>query len=193
MDVRPELQIQTMIKAMVDVVLPAVDPNHRMAQEQARLVIATLRLVAQRLPIAYRYDRDELERYAALARDVLVQIGAAVPAPTTATLERLVARASDVLDRARAEPAELEAATFEMRAAVGELIQSVDVSGDAPARTRLRKLILEAARTELQRERALVVDMGFETGTAAVPPPIEKQLAGPCIGNARRRADGGDS
>ena len=45
MDVRPELQITSMMKAMEDIVLPAVDPDNRLAQEQARLVIATLRLV----------------------------------------------------------------------------------------------------------------------------------------------------
>ena len=50
MDLRPSLQVQTVIKAMTDVVLPAVDPNNKLAQEQARLVIGMLHLVAQRQP-----------------------------------------------------------------------------------------------------------------------------------------------
>ncbi|MCK9285355.1 MAG: hypothetical protein M0P39_13860, partial [Rhodocyclaceae bacterium] len=60
MDLRPALQVQTVIKAMTDVVLPAVDPNNKLAQEQARLVIGMLHLVMQRQPLMYRYDRDEL-------------------------------------------------------------------------------------------------------------------------------------
>ena len=92
MDVRPELQLQSMIKAMTDIVLPAVDADNRLAQEQAHLVIATLQLVANRLPIAYRYDRDELERYVGLSRDLLAAVGgtvgAAAVAPTTPTPAR---------------------------------------------------------------------------------------------------------
>ena len=37
MDLRAPLQLKSMIKSMSDVVLPAIDPGNRMAQEQAQL------------------------------------------------------------------------------------------------------------------------------------------------------------
>jgi len=176
MDVRPEIQIQSMIKAMIDVVLPAVDPEHKMAQEQARLIIGTLQLVAKRLPIAYRYDRDELERYVALSQALMDQVGATLAGPTMTTLEKLAAQGGDVLERARAEPAELEKAVFDLRATVGDLVHEARSKGTPEARTAVTRLVLTAAKTEIDRERALVVDMGFEMDPEHMPVPIDKQL-----------------
>ena len=176
MDIRPDIQIQSRIKAMIDTILPAVDPEHKMAQEQARLVIGTLQLVAKRLPIAYRYDRDELDRYVTLARDLVAQVGHSLGGPTISAMETLAAHGGDVLDRARAEPAELEAAIFDLRATVGELIQEARAKGNPEAKATIRKLVLAASKQELDRERALVVDMGFENDPANMPIPIEKQL-----------------
>jgi len=176
MDVRPELQLQSMIKAMSDIVLPAVDADNRLAQEQARLVIATLNLVAKRLPIAYRYDRDELERYVRLSQDLLASVGTTVAGAAVAQLQALNDSGADVLERARAEPAELETTVFALRAAVGELIQETRAGGDPRCQAAVRSLVLAAAKQELDRERALVVDIGFEADPQDMPVPILEQL-----------------
>ena len=176
MDVRPELQLQSMIKAMNDIVLPAVDIDNRLAQEQAHLVIATLQLVANRLPIAYRYDRDELERYVGLSRDLLAAVGGTVGAAAVAPLQALVDSGADVLARARAEPSELESTVFALRAGVGELIQDTRAGRDPRAQAAVRSLVLSAAKQELERERALVVDIGFEADPLDMPAPILEQL-----------------
>src|SRR3546814_17918669 len=47
-----DLQLQVVIKALKDTVMPAVDPAHRMAIEQLGLSIATLSMVRERLPLA---------------------------------------------------------------------------------------------------------------------------------------------
>lgn len=176
MDVRPDIQLQAVIKAMIDVVLPAVDPEHKMAQEQARLVVGTLQLVAKRLPIAYRYDRDELNRYVALSRELITQVDSKAGGAAMVQLEALAKQGADVLERARAEPAELETAIFNLRAKVGEVIQTVHVEGGTAAQASVRKLVLSMSKEEQDRERALVVDMGFESDPAHIPPPIEIQL-----------------
>lgn len=177
MDVRPDLQIQSMIKAMSDIILPAVDADNRLAQEQARLVIATLQLVAKRLPIAYRYDRDELGRYLNLSRDLLAQLGKSQVSPVVSRLEQQLANGADVFERARAEPSELESSIFELRATVGELIQETRTQNHPATRATVRKLVLAAAKLELDRERALVVDIGFEADPNDMPRPILEQLA----------------
>lgn len=176
MDIRPDIQLQSMIKAMIDVVLPAVDPGHKMAQEQARLVIGTLQLVAKRLPLAYRYDCDELDRYVAFARELVAEMGPHIGGGDRAELERLAAHGGAVLDAARADPPEIEAAIFELRAAVGRLIQDVNANAPAESRKTLRQRVLKMSKRELERELALVIDMGFETDPAKRPAPIEQQL-----------------
>ena len=71
MDIRPSLQIQVMIKAMEQVVVPSVDPVNKIAHEQASLVLATLRVLEQRMPLWRNYLRDELRRLAALVDEWL--------------------------------------------------------------------------------------------------------------------------
>lgn len=176
MEIRPDIQIQTILKALVDVILPAVDPENKLAQEQTRLAIGTLQLVAKRLPIAYRYDRDELNRYVGLSRGLIAQVGKKAGGRVVTGLEALAAHGADVLDRARAEPAEMEKAIFDLRAMIGELIEAVHAGGDAAAQAAIRQLVLAAAKQELERERAAVVDMGWETDPRTHAAPIEAQL-----------------
>ena len=176
MDVRPEIQIQSMIKAMIDVVLPSVDAENKLAIEQSHLIIGTLQLVAKRLPIAYRYDRDELERYVALSKALVSQLDPVPGSTSTGELAKLVVRGNDVLERARAEPSELESTTFDLRASVGSLIAETRAKGTPEAKAIVRNLVLDASKKELERERALVVDIGFEPDPSNLPTPIDKQL-----------------
>ena len=101
MQLRPDLRIQSSIDAMVNVVIPAIDKEDGLAQEQAQLVVGMLSLLAQWLPLEYRYDRDELARLLAAADEVGGQLAGG--ARTTEARERFAAvavEAHDVLRRA---------------------------------------------------------------------------------------------
>ena len=154
MDLRPALQIQTVIKAMTDVVLPAVDPNNKLAQEQARLVIGMLHLVAQRQPLMYRYDRDELSRFLALA-ETLEDQAKDLPGAKEAlhALANSVEAGEDVLDRARAEPSELENANFDLREKIGALITAIYSAGDVAKLKHISTTVTAHAKEQLLRER----------------------------------------
>jgi hypothetical protein len=89
MQMRPALQIQSMIKAMMDVVLPAVDPSNKLALEQSRLVIGMLSLMAQQLPLQFRFDCDELSRLLKLA--AALQHAARGGPQTTACIDSVAA------------------------------------------------------------------------------------------------------
>lgn len=179
MEVRPEIQLKVVLKALTDVILPAIDPANKLANEQTRLAIGTLQMVAKRLPIAYRYDRDELERYVALSKEVMAEIGPLLESADLAALQGLTSQAADVLDRARAEPVELEETALKLRNCVSTLMEAPAIAANKTAKARMGRLILNASKTELERERALVVDMGFDTDAASLT-PIEQQLAPVC-------------
>ena len=93
MEMRPSFQIPALIKSLTDVVLPAVDPANKLAQEQGQLIVGMLHLIAQRLPLQYRYDRHELLSFIGLA-DEIASHGASI-AEAAATLATLAAAASD--------------------------------------------------------------------------------------------------
>ena len=170
MELRPALQIQTILKAMTDVVLPAVDPDNKLAQEQSRLVVGMLHLLAQRLPLMYRYDRDELARFLALA-DTLQNQARDLPGARDAlhALTNAVESGEDVLDRARAEPGELEAANFELREKVGALLGKIYDGADMTQLTHISKTVTAHAKEQLLRERSWLIMMGLEADPKAIP------------------------
>jgi hypothetical protein len=170
MELRPTIQIQSILKAMTDVVLPAVDPENKLAQEQARLVIGMLHLLAQRLPLIYRYDRDELSRCLALAHALRQQVQDIPRASESARhLAASVAAGENVLDRAKAEPGELEAAIFDLREKVGAMIQTANAAATASQLQGMKSVVLAAAKEQLIRERAWLSMQGWEPDPKKVP------------------------
>lgn len=174
MDLKPELQIKTAIKAMTDVVLPAVDPDNKLAQEQAQLVIGMLGLAVSQLPLMFRYERDELMRFLDLARQIQPQTreGSAVAAALAISLQR----GADVLERARAEPDELTQANAALRDAIGALVTEMGTQLDANAFKRVATAVTAHADGQLLRERALVRAQGWEPDPESIP-AIDSLLA----------------
>ncbi|MDH1440439.1 hypothetical protein N5O88_09820 [Pseudomonas sp. GD03721] len=183
MELRPEFLIQTVIKAMTDTVLPAVDPNNKLATEQAQLVIGMLGIVRQRLPLMYRFDRDELDHMLALASALHTQ---AVDVPGVAEhLQALtggVAAGRDVLSRAKAEPDELVAANFALREQVGALITALYADAGSSDLKRTSALVTGHAREQLLRDRAFLIAQGWETDPQAIP-DLETLLSQRTAGN----------
>lgn len=174
MDLRAEMQIDTLIRAMEHVILPAIDPADATAQEQGALVLATLRLIADRLPMTYRYDRDELSRYVTLAAALLEALD--VEDVARRALAVAHAEGTDTLARAGAEPAELVERSRVLRAHVGDLAERVAGAG-AECDT-LRRLIFAAAREQTVRERKWLEPTGFDAAAADLP-SLEAQLPAP--------------
>jgi hypothetical protein len=171
MQMKPALQIQSVLKALTDVVLPAVDPHNKLAQEQLRLVIGTLSLMQQQLPLQFRFDCDELRRLLALCRQ-LQPLVPDRPGPRTAAavLESQTRLAAGVLERAQAGPAEVEQAVRALRACSGELITQVFEAGEPGSRQAVQDAVLRASREQLLRDRAWVLPQNWEPDPKVLPP-----------------------
>jgi hypothetical protein len=169
---RYEIQLQTMIKAMVDTVLPAVDPLNALAQEQSRLVIGTLMLMADQLPLQFRFDCDELTRMigfadelGALLEDCTGTVAEALPALTAST-----AAGRSLLSRPMADPTEIVAVARAIRAASDHLVDVVFTDECARAyRAGVRRVVLDHSRSEIMRDRLWTRSQGFEPDTENLP------------------------
>lgn len=170
MELRATFQIPTLIKAMTDVVLPALDPNNKLAQEQAQLIIGSLHLIAQRLPLQYRYDRHELDSFIELATQLQDLSGGSTELrEAMAALDHSVASGREVLARAGAEPLELETANRVLRDALGRLVQAAAVLHDEPRRRSIETAVMAHAQELLLRERAWLAMQGWEGKDAGLP------------------------
>ena len=180
MQLRYAIQLQCMMKAMADVVLPAVDPDNRLAQEQARLILGTLSLMAKQLPLQFRFDCDALGRSVALAQELLQQLGTLQD--IEGAQERLAARmatATEVLARALADPQELVSAIHGLREAIGAVVGDVSARASTAQVASVQKCVLEHGKEQLLRDRSWLLAQNWEPNPESVP-PIETLL-----GNAR--------
>ena len=126
MQLRSEIQLASMIKAMKDVVIPAVDAKNDLAIQQAHLIVGLLNLMVHQLPMQFRFDRDEVQRLIAAAQS-LSQLPTADRAIGEAAqqLEASRAAAAVVLDRCTTDPAELVTAVRDMRETLGALMSEI--------------------------------------------------------------------
>ncbi len=172
MQMRAPLQIQSIIKAMTDVVLPAIDPDNKLAQEQARLVLGSLALIAKQLPLQYRYDCDELARLEAFCQSLqsLAQGG-------TETTGALAALALELREAGvqSASPEEIEQRVRNLRQLSGAVITAVYVDGSSAARKDVRAAVLAMSKEQVLRDRSWVLSQGWEGDPKSIP-PIEQLL-----------------
>ncbi|MGQ0620679.1 MAG: hypothetical protein ACT4QA_12300 [Panacagrimonas sp.] len=170
MQMRPQVQIQSVIKALSDVVLPALDPQNKLAQEQLRLVMGLLGLMAKQLPLQFRFDCDELARLIAFSTELqaLAKGGGETQAASAALAESVKA-AGLTAERAKAGPNQVEHAVRDLRAATGHLITQVFEDGEASSRERVQKSVLAMSKEQLLRERSWVLTQGWEPDPKAVP------------------------
>lgn len=169
MQMRPDIQLQSVLKAMSDVILPAIDPGNQLAQEQARLCMGLLSLLRERLPLQFAYDCEELRRLADSAQALAGQPALAAQDGTQA-LSAARADALQVLDRAQAGPAEVTQAVRALRAHMGALVQHAGEVLPAEALAEVQAEVLRCSRAQLVRERAWFLPQGWESRPDAIPP-----------------------
>lgn len=170
MQMRPEVQLAAMIKAMTDVVVPALPQTNKLALEQAQLVVGMLNLMQAQLPVQFRFDRDELRRLVETAERLhAVSTSDGGTAVAIEQVDGPRSRAADVLVRCQATPEELRVAILEMRAALCALVDASAASEDAGARGQIETMLLAMSKEQLLRDRALMKPQRWEPDPAAVP------------------------
>lgn len=171
MNFRYDIQVKTAIRAMQEVVIPALDSVNKMAVEQAALVVGMLQLLEHTLPLVYRYDCAELEANLALVQKLCAAVEG-VPSlhQSSGQMEAVAAAACATLNRPRVDPKEIEQACTEIRSAISEFIILIYRHAPVPARQDIARLTLSSARKQLVRERAWVISQGWESQPEKLQP-----------------------
>lgn len=179
MQMRPEIQITAAIKALEDVVIPAIPAEHGLAAEQSRLVVGMLRLMARQLPLQFAFDRDELARLIGCGDEMLAAFDT-VPdlRAAAASLRAARAEAASVLAGCRIGPDALHDAARALNLAVA---RAVDMAATVQAPglfDKVQAAVTAQAKGQLLRDRALMAPQGWEPDPAALPTIDELLVAG---------------
>lgn len=169
MQIRPQLQIQTIIKAMREDIIPALDQTNQLAMQSAQLTIGTLTLLSQHLPLSYRYDCDELARLIGTAGELLRATGGEQTQAALAALKTAQRLGSQVLDRARAEPGELTDAVHALRTATSQTVRAVHADGSEAVQKQVSAAVMKMSGEQLLRERSWLLAQGWEPDPKSVP------------------------
>jgi len=147
------LRFQSMLRAMVEVVIPALPSDQRLALDQAQIIAGNLRILIDQAGRTSDYDRVDLAESAALGRkladllDVASAIDTATPDGERALADR-VAATKQVTDA---------------------LLRTALDHDDAAIRGAAGRLVLDQAEKQLIRERVWLRGAGFELDPEALP------------------------
>ena len=154
-----ELQLAVTIKALRDVVLPAVDPANGAAVEQAQLALATLGMISAHLPYREKLANTELANALAMA-DSMSDAGATSPG-FKAAQETARKRAGDpATDHGDMETARL---------ALLEEMERLLASAPGEHFATWSHACLAAMQPQLDLQRRWTAGAGFDPDAAALP------------------------
>lgn len=157
-----DTQLQVSLRALQDVVAPALAGAEKHAVEQLMLAVLTIGFVKTRLPEARRFYRLELRNWIGLARDV-----AAIAVAENGLAARVEA-AEAILNDPEKDLADFESASRQLRDAVTKA--SSDAVG-TPHAERLDAAILDRHSEMLAQSRQWCLPFGFELQPELLPKP----------------------
>ena len=145
-----DLRITTMVRAMQDVVLPAIDSANGLAREQASLVFGHLNLLAAQWSRADDYARVCLA-------DLEQTVSGLVPAGGP-----LTRAAAGGVQAARAETGAAEVRYKRLMAATDALVRAADQDAEASFADALRDCLLAFTLRQSTRDRSWFAGSGFD-------------------------------
>lgn len=155
-----ENALRAAIKALRDVIAPAIDPADPLANEQVKLVIDQLQFVRERLDRFYDAQRFELNHYLSMARSI-AQLKPSCKAGTMATLNDAILFGESERGKIGVSIPELRAATARLSASIRALLREAPDFPDQE-REKIDMLVLSASDCMIDFERAWYLPLGFD-------------------------------
>ena len=149
-----ELRIRTMIRALNEIIMPAIDQNNALAREQAGLLVGHLHVLLMHEGREQRIGEVERCSLVGLA-DALLENSDGGDATAAAT------------KRLRDLPDDVDIDTLSH--AVEALIIEAGVDGSDGFKRACDRLVIEHAREDMQRSRVWFKAMGFDHDPNALP------------------------
>lgn len=156
------------IKALEQVVMPAVDPTDPLATEQLRLVSGFLKFLRTRMEHGYPRQLFELDHYLRLAQQLASDVALLGSPELSLRLDLAEAQALAVQTQAVPLPADVRSAAAALATAVAGIARAA-ATADAPLRRRIEQQVLAGSRRWVEMQRAWFVPQGFDLRPDELP------------------------
>lgn len=155
-----DLRITNMIKAISDIVLPALPAHEKLAQEQARLIIGHLAIIKDQWKLAVRFERGSFEAMHALAEKLVGHVDGEQAAALRAAITMVA-----LTDRADSDA--LVAGIKTLGTAVDAVILGDD--GTRPLSKAAQDAVLDYGERQAMRERTWFAGTGIDPDKSELP------------------------
>jgi hypothetical protein len=152
--------LQSVVKALIDTIAPAIDPSDHLAKEQLRLAASYVDFIRQRLHLIHARERYDLRHYVALANEILA---AGMPGDATSmvTLRSTLATAVPIVSDPAALTDEIRSTALELAHAVAAAVQEAH-RAHPNCSQRVDMAVLAATEDKLELERLWYQPVGFD-------------------------------
>lgn len=161
--------LKAVIKALTDVVAPALDPNDPLAREQLRLAVDYLAFVRIRVDYLHGRERFDLRHYIGIARAMLAA-GLPTMRPETKQMIAALAPAEALASAPSALTHQVRESAMDLAYAVAAVVRAAPELPPEVTRA-VQRIVLEATAPKLDFERLWYAPIGFES-----EPPSGKKL-----------------
>jgi hypothetical protein len=159
-----DLRIQNLIKALKEVVIPALPPRERLARDQAALVIGHLNMIAAQWKSALKFESQSLDGLLNLAERLHVATDVGMTADLSARLGAELERAKRI---DRSEGPAIEEGVVRLGRMIDELILAGDSTEPIPPA--LIRLVFDYGAHQAWRERTWFQGNMLDPGRAELP------------------------
>ena len=160
-------RLDSVVRALQEVILPALAPHQSLAIEQTHLSLAHLRLVRERLDDAPRFELDEAQTLLTLAGRLIETAGGG-----ESTLSAARALRSTVESAALDGPAAVRRTTHAVGSAIEALIQASLEDGTEVFRASSLEQVLASDHASAMANRRWNRAAGFEPPDAGAPADV---------------------
>lgn len=160
--------LRASIKALDEVIGPAIDKNNPLAVEQVRLVSRFLGFLRSRIPYEHARTVHELHNYLSLAKKLINLAPNDAPADVKNLLAKAIEAGVQLAESEFASASQLHETTKILSAAVSTLVRSVALS-PPEIRAPIETAVVRASQSLLDVQRAWFLPMGFEPDPSRVP------------------------
>ncbi len=155
-----ENDLRAAVKALTDVIAPAISKSDPLALEQLRLVTESLEFIRSRLDDAYARDYFDLNHHLEMAG-----LLKAMALPLTESSQALLNRTVDLGDAVSHTPGapsrDIRTATAGLAAAARLIVREASTM-PADYRDKVERCVLSASRSRIEVDRAWFQPMGFD-------------------------------
>ena len=147
-------RLDSCVRALEHVILPALPDTASLAREQTMLVMGQIQIIRAQLDATPAFEQEEADDLAAMARALVDTLGEA-DNDRAKRLQASIESSPDAVARER---------TATIQGAIDDLLRSYDEDQGVPAK--IARIVCEHGAARAAKDRAWFAAMGFDQGFA---------------------------